>query len=267
MLFVDKFIRRAITILLLTFMVQQAVARNTGVQSEGMPGDAGHWSYAGETGPANWGSLSQAFSQCESGRHQSPVDINIREVEHSRLPPLKFHYRTSILSIDRDGGRLWIDYDSGSYLKIRGNRYKFRGFDFHTPGEHSFNGKRADMEIHLHHLDSQGNLLIVAIPVIDGHRNNFTLSRIWEKIPKRSGYRHYRRIGINPMFLLPTDRSYAFYSGSETKPPCAENVQWVVLTNPLKVSKSDISRFRDIVGNNARPIQPLNDRIVLQDSH
>ncbi|MEN8168345.1 MAG: carbonic anhydrase family protein [Pseudomonadota bacterium] len=259
--------RRAITILLLTFMVQQAVARNTGARSGGMPGDAGQWSYAGETGPAHWASLSEAFSQCGTGRHQSPVDINIRETQQTPLPPLNFHYRTSILSIDREGGRLWIDYDSGSYLKIRGNRYKLRGFDFHTPGEHSFNGNLADMEIHLYHLDSQGNRLIVAIPVIGGHRNNFTLSRIWENIPKRSGNRHYRQVGINPMFLLPSDRSYAFYSGSETKPPCVENVQWVVFTNPLNVSKSDISRFRDIVGSNARPIQPLNGRIVLQDSH
>jgi carbonic anhydrase len=190
------------------------------------------------------------------------VDISI--TKHTYLPPLSFQYRTSVLSINREGVSVWIDYDSGSYLKIRGKRYRFIGFDFHTPGEHSFNGKTAEMEIHLHHLDAQGKRLIVAIPVVSGHRNNITLSRIWEHIPKYNSLRQYRRIGINPIFLLPSDRSYALYSGSETKPPCEENVLWIVFTNPLKVSSKDISRFHSIIGNNARPVQPLNDRVIVQ---
>jgi carbonic anhydrase len=194
--------------------------------------------------------------------HQSPVDISNTKQTH--LPTLSFQYRTSVLSINRAGESLWIDYDSGSYLKIRGKRYRFIGFDFHTPGEHTLDGNRAEMEVHLHHLDAQGQRLIVAIPVIGDHRNNIMLSRIWEHIPKYNSIRQYRRIGINPIFLLPTDRSYALYSGSETKPPCEEDVLWIVFTNPLRVSAKDISRFQSVLGNNARPLQPLNNRVIVQ---
>jgi carbonic anhydrase len=257
------FIYKTLIGVLLLGLVQIPVAAGEGESAEeAVIQGADQWSYSGQTGPSNWAGLSDAYSTCATGQHQSPVDIS--ETKHTYLPPLSFQYRTSVLSINREGVSVWIDYDSGSYLKIRGKRYRFIGFDFHTPGEHSFNGKTAEMEIHLHHLDAQGKRLIVAIPVVSGHRNNITLSRIWEHIPKYNSLRQYRRIGINPIFLLPSDRSYALYSGSETKPPCEENVLWIVFTNPLKVSSKDISRFHSIIGNNARPVQPLNDRVIVQ---
>jgi carbonic anhydrase len=257
------FIYKTLIGVLLLGLVQIPVAAGEGESAEeAVIQGADQWSYSGQTGPSNWAGLSDAYSTCATGQHQSPVDISI--TKHTYLPPLSFQYRTSVLSINREGVSVWIDYDSGSYLKIRGKRYRFIGFDFHTPGEHSFNGKTAEMEIHLHHLDAQGKRLIVAIPVVSGHRNNITLSRIWEHIPKYNSLRQYRRIGINPIFLLPSDRSYALYSGSETKPPCEENVLWIVFTNPLKVSSKDISRFHSIIGNNARPVQPLNDRVIVQ---
>jgi carbonic anhydrase len=69
------------------------------------------------------------------------------------------------------------------------------------------------------------------------------------------------------MFLLPSDRSYALYSGSETKPPCEEDVLWIVFTSPLRVSAKDIGRFQNILGDNARPLQPLNNRVIVQSGH
>ncbi len=248
---------------LLLSLAQHAIAMDEGDPSGKKANEgADQWSYYGQTGPANWASISDTYSTCGVGKQQSPVDIS--HTKQTYLPPLNFHYRTSVLSINRQGGDIWVDYDSGSYLNIRGKRYRFIGFDFHTPGEHSFNGQPAEMEIHLHHLDPQGQRLIVAIPVVGGHRSNITLSRIWENIPQYNALRHYRRVGINPMFLLPSDRSYALYSGSETKPPCKEDVLWIVFTNPIRVSSQDINRFHSIVGDNARPVQPLNNRVIVQ---
>ena len=222
------------------------------------------WGYTGQTGPNHWASISESYSLCGTGKHQSPVDI--ADTKLSYLPPLNFQYHTSVLTISREGGSLWVDYDSGSYLNIRGKRYRFIGFDFHTPGEHTFNGDRSEMEIHLHHLDSQGRRLIVAIPVVGGHRSNITLTRISENVPNHDTLMQYRRIGINPMFLLPADRSYALYSGSETKPPCEEDVLWIVFMNPLRVSNQEINYLHSIVGDNARPVQPLNNRVILQSN-
>ena len=262
---VVKFMSYVLSGLLLLYLVRPGAAEEGDgrVVKEGMR-VTDWWNYPVQGGASNQTESSDNDSMCNTGQHQSPVDI--RNTKHTHLPPLNFQYRTSILSINREGGNLWIDYDSGSYLYIRGKRYKLIGFDFHTPGEHRFNGEAAEMEIHLHHIDAEGQRLIVAIPVVGGHRNNITLMRIWENIPNYNSLREYRRIGINPMFLLPLDRSYALYSGSETKPPCEEDVLWIVFTNPIRVSNRDIGRFHSIVGNNARPVQPLNNRVIVQSN-
>ena len=222
------------------------------------------WSYQGEKGQAHWSELSTSFQECEAGLKQSPVDI--REVRFTHLPSLKFSYRTSMMTIYRKPEQLWLKYDHGSSLKVGPKRYKFVGFDFHTPGEHSFRGRKHDMEIHMHHLGDDGEPLIVAIPVNGGHRKNITLTRIGEHIPRMQSHMRSRRIGLNAMFLLPSDRSYYSYQGSETRPPCTEGVQWIVMKNPIRVSWDEINLFKSIVGVNARDTQPLNNRVILSSS-
>ena len=223
----------------------------------------GGWSYTGEKGPAHWGSIREEFPLCCVGRRQSPIDIN--RVTPAHEPLLNIHYHTTTTALLREPYRLMLEYDPGSYLKIRGQRYRLVSFDFHTPGEHSFQGSRPDMEIHLHHLGPQGEPLILSIPLVGGHRHNVTLGRILENLPPVDGRVYNRRAGINVLFLLPRDRSYYTYEGSETRPPCQENIQWVVFKNPVRVSWEDIQRIHAVVGDNNRPIQPRNGRVVWAD--
>jgi carbonic anhydrase len=72
-----------------------------------------------------------------------------------------------------------------------------------------------------------------------------------------------RQTGINPLFLLPSERGYYTYVGSLTEPPCTEGVDWFVLAEPVEVDASYIQSFVQTVGTNARPVQPLNGRGVL----
>ncbi len=89
------------------------------------------------------------------------------------------------------------------------------------------------------------------------------LSRILEYLPMHSGERvRQRQVGINPIFLLPSDRSYFRYTGSLAMPPCTESVLWLVMREPLEVSRWQIQRIAQAVGPNARPLQPLNGRPV-----
>ena len=60
------------------------------------------------------------------------------------------------------------------------------------------------------------------------------------------------------------------YAGSLTTPGCEENADWWVVQNPIKISSIDFGRLhQDLVeyqitddGDNARPVQPLNGRVV-----
>lgn len=238
-------------------------ARDTGMHSIfiGNSGDPAIWSYAGETGPEHWASLSSDYADCAKDG-QSPV--NLTRTVLADLPPLNFHYFTSTLSLRHNPIALTVDYDSGSYLEVGKRRYDFIGLEFHIPGEHMLLGQVADMEIHLRHIGLDGKTLIVAMPVETGHRKNHTLARILEHVPGGFGNFADRYTGYNAMFLLPADRTYFAYQGSETRPPCTPDVTWIVLQNPVKASREEVELLQSFLSTNARPMQPLNDRVILQ---
>ena len=71
---------------------------------------------------------------------------------------------------------------------------------------------------------------------------------------------------INPNKLLPAKHSYYRYAGSLTTPPCAETVEWLLLTTPIAVADSDIAAFAKLYPMNARPAQKMNRRDVLLSS-
>jgi carbonic anhydrase len=69
-------------------------------------------------------------------------------------------------------------------------------------------------------------------------------------------------VEINPADLLPRDTAYYTYMGSVTAPPCTEGVTWFVLKTPVDVSAEQINAFARLYPHDARPIQPLNGRVV-----
>jgi carbonic anhydrase len=71
-------------------------------------------------------------------------------------------------------------------------------------------------------------------------------------------------ITINAANLLPPDLSYYTFFGSLTTPPCSENVTWFVLKHPVTITGEEIEQFAELYRHDARPIQPLYDRVVLE---
>jgi carbonic anhydrase len=73
--------------------------------------------------------------------------------------------------------------------------------------------------------------------------------------------------------FLPSSRDYYTYTGSLTTYPCSEGIQFIVMKDPVLVTKYDISRMRKSVSaypttiinsfkNDNRPVQPLIGRVV-----
>lgn len=219
------------------------------------------WSYVGETGPAHWAELSPAFAACRSGLQQSPIDI--REVQPIPYEPLQFLYRTQALDAVNDGRGVYVVAPSGSELRLRGETYELTSFHFHTPGENLINGRGTAAEVHFVHRDQMGRNLIVVVPIQPARHSNSTLSRIVERLPLGVGERlSYRQVGVNPLFLLPSDKGYFTYTGSLANPPCSEPVTWVILAEPVALEPSLIERLARATGTNVRPAQPLNGRTV-----
>jgi carbonic anhydrase len=56
--------------------------------------------------------------------------------------------------------------------------------------------------------------------------------------------------------------SYYTYPGSLTTPPCSETVTWLVLKQQAELSASQYEEFRKVLGNDFRPVQAQNGRLV-----
>src|SRR6185369_8608541 len=94
---------------------------------------APHWTYTGATGPAHWSELDKAFSACQSGHLQSPIDI--RTSKPADLPAIQFAYQPAPLHIINNGHTVQVNYAPGSFITVGATRYQLKQFHFHHPSE------------------------------------------------------------------------------------------------------------------------------------
>ncbi len=220
------------------------------------------WDYDGEDGPDYWGELKEEFTACKTGQSQSPIDIQIHRAVKEKLPAIEFHYQEAPLSILNNGHTIQVNYPAGSSIKVGDASYELVQFHFHTPSEHTINGKPFPMVAHLVHKDAAGDLGVIGVMMKEGGKNPI-IDTLWKVVPKKAGEKVERTdITIDATALLPEDRSYFAYSGSLTTPPCSESVSWMVLKTPVEVSGDQVAVLASLVGNNARPVQALNGRTV-----
>src|SRR5215467_3658558 len=172
-------------------------------------GEAGekhhHWSYSGHDGPSHWGQLDSSYRACGTGKVQSPINIETKDVTPTDLPPLVFNYRPVLLNIVDNGHTIQVNYEAGSALLVGGKRYELVQFHFHHPSEEEVNGKQFEMVAHLVHRDADGQLAVVAVPLKLG-RDNPLLATLWSNLPKQGVHEpQVTKARINAGGLLPSD--------------------------------------------------------------
>lgn len=225
------------------------------------------WAYEGPLGAEHWSDLDPAYAACKAGRSQSPIDI--RNPERADLPTLRFEYQSSPLRyLINNGYTIRVNYHdaagSGNFLLVGDLRYRLTQFHFHRPSEESIHGRSYPMVVHLMHESSDGKIAGVAVLLQSG-KTNPTVQQIWDHMPEVKGDEEaIPGVSVNPAGLLPADRAYYTYTGSITAPPCTEGVTWIVLKTPVEVSPEQISAFARLYPHDVRPLQPLNDRVVLE---
>jgi carbonic anhydrase len=237
-----------------TFCLIMICAINAGAED--------HWSYTGKTGPDEWGKLSPEFATCKTGKNQSPIDIKHAKV--SDLPPIQFNYQPAKLRIINNGHTIQINYPAGSSITVGDKKYELKQFHFHHPSENKIKGKAFSLEAHFVHADASGNLAVVAVMLKPGPANP-VLATLWAHVPREAGpEQKLDDVAINAADLLPAERNYYTFSGSLTTPPCSENVTWLLLKAPNTLTQAQSDTFGSIYEYNARPVQKLNDREVLE---
>lgn len=218
-----------------------------------------HWEYFGHEGPQYWGKLSSEFESCGTGKSQSPINIVGFKGEH--LQPIEFAYASSAADLVNNGHTVQVNLPNGGSIKLNSGSYHLAQFHFHSPSEESINGKHYPLVAHLVHKKDDGSIAVVAVLFKEG-RENRSLSDIFKGLPKGMGETVTVSQSFDASNVLPTKQEYYAYVGSLTTSPCTEGVQWRILKEPVEVSTSQLRMFRAIYKLNARPVQPLNGRLI-----
>ncbi len=232
-----------------------------------------HWAYSGEDGPAHWASLSPTYNLCGAGTNQSPINIDKSGVKSGttwqlnyQMTSLRIAHNEHMDEIIDNGHTIQVTVDEGSSFTFGSKTYNLKQFHFHTPSEHTIDGKNMPMEMHMVHQAEDGSLAVVGVLFKEGSGPNENFAKIIQHLPNAKGESmHLKQDSIDLKVHMPADNFAYHYTGSLTTPPCSENVQWLVLRDMVSLSPDQIRAFSSRIGPNNRPVQPIHARTVQMD--
>ncbi len=225
-----------------------------------------HWDYVNShaEGPGHWGDLDHAFEQCNKGIHQSPVNVDKSKTVKAQLPALEFSYSSVAPVILNNGHTVQVGLPAGQKLKVGDQSYELLQFHFHTPSEEAVSDKRSPMVAHFVHKNAEGKLGVVAL-LIDIGKAEGPMDVIFDHLPRPGEKVTVDDLTLDLSAMLPKNLGYYNLEGSLTTPPCSEGVNWMILKEHGTLTKAHVRAFQRMFHEghgNARPIQPLNDRVV-----
>lgn len=224
-------------------------------------------------GPKHWGDLKKEWTACKNGEIQSPIDMSNQRVEIiQKSRQLERNYKPANATVKNRGHDIslqWVFQEAGS-IKINGTEYFLQQGHWHSPSEHSINGRRYDMELHLVHVSQDSNvknkIAVIGALYKIGHAEPF-LSQLMKNISSMIDEKEEGNMGmIDPRKIKLGGKRYYRYMGSLTVPPCTEGVIWTIDRKVRTVSRHQVKLLREAVHDyaeeNARPVQPLNTREI-----
>uniref|UniRef100_A0A8C1DQP5 Carbonic anhydrase n=1 Tax=Cyprinus carpio carpio TaxID=630221 RepID=A0A8C1DQP5_CYPCA len=259
---------------------------------------SGEWCYQSQfschdtcRGPSEWKYL---FPNC-GGQRQSPINIVTRRVKHDpKLTSFIFegHEKVFNISVENHGHSAHFTLPQSVRLRGGGLSATYKAVQFHLHwgenggqgSEHSVDGERYPMELHIVHIkekygslgealnDSTGVAALAFFFEVTSGQNK-QLDRVIEALGKvryegnSSEIENFRLTDIIPQA---SKLNYYRYSGSLTTPGCDQAVVWTVFQQTLPISKNQLMSVDKqlLFGTEKpmtgifRPVQNLNGRVV-----
>ncbi|KAM6174618.1 carbonic anhydrase 4 [Erethizon dorsatum] len=255
----------------------------------------GHTAAASRLGrwPDQWG------GECQKSQ-QSPIDIvtSKARLDHD-LEEFSFsgYDKKQRRTVQNNGHSVMVSLESDATINGGGLATQYQAKQLHlhwsqdlnNGSEHSLDGQRFAMELHIVHEKETGTsslreeaqnpkdeIAVLAFLVEEGNELNEGFRLLVEALG------HIPKPGMNTtmetssiMDLLPKEdklRHYFRYQGSLTTPPCDETVVWTVFKERIQLRKDQILAFSQKLYydqeeklrmmDNVRPLQHLGDRLV-----
>ncbi|KAK3179690.1 hypothetical protein Dsin_033060 [Dipteronia sinensis] len=148
------------------------------------------YSLLGTKGPGRWGDLKEEWGACKSGSLQSPIDMSSFRVEiFEKSGEIKRSYTPSNAIVK----------NRGHDISINGTDYFLQQGHWHSPSEHTINGRRFDLELHMVHLSFDPNatykIAVIAQLYKIGPPDAF-LSKLIENVMPIADKLEERNIGV-----------------------------------------------------------------------
>ncbi|XP_076925678.1 alpha carbonic anhydrase 7-like [Bidens hawaiensis] len=220
-------------------------------------------------GPDHWGEIHSEWSMCNQGDLQSPIDLTHKRVQTtSSLGRLDRDYKAANTTLVNRGHDMMLKWTGGAgHININGTKYQLNQLHWHTPTEHTVNGRRYNLELHLVHQSIDGKIAVVGIMYKIGRPDSILslMEPYFKSLAATKGVE--MSVGImDPRGIKVGSRKYYRYIGSLTTPPCYQNVIWTIVKKVRTVSREQLHAIREAVHDdaeaNSRPVQPLNNRWI-----
>ncbi|KAF7298444.1 Alpha carbonic anhydrase [Mycena kentingensis (nom. inval.)] len=145
--------------------------------------------------------------------------------------------------------------------------FAVKQFHFHTPSEHTLEGEKFPLEMHIVHQAPNGSIAVLGIlfePT--GNKTNTDhffapISRAVDDIASPGNQTTVTGLDLNALIgpfnnVGGSDIIEVYtYTGSLTTPPCTEGVSWFVLSKPLLVNVDSYNALSKVLKFNARYTQ------------
>ncbi|KAI4990149.1 hypothetical protein ZWY2020_038512 [Hordeum vulgare] len=222
------------------------------------------------TGPDKWAKVNKEWATCGDGKKQSPIDISKVKTKKD-MAPLEPTYKASTCTLQNRGHDFILQWKGGNgKLTIGKKDYALQQVHWHVPSEHTVNGTRFDVELHMVHQDSSKARAVISVlySAKESGDPSKTLSDLAPYFEKLAGKRNEDaevKEPVDPSVWVDKGSGYYRYKGSLTTPPCTEGVLWNILSKVQHVSKEQIKMLQSVSEkpeNNDRPVQKINDRVV-----
>ncbi len=191
---------------------------------------------------------------------QSPVDIT-GYVSGGEVT-LAFEYSGQADHLVNTGEVIRVSYEDGGGIEVEGRSYQIAEAHSHNPSEHTIEGERFALEVHLVHRHQSGRIAVVGVLFRKGEASP-AIQAIIDSAPGDEGATSPAS-GLGAADFLPEGRGYYSYIGSLTTPPYTEGVRWHVMADALEVSAEQVTQLAALTGGgaNSRPLQLLNGRQI-----
>lgn len=220
------------------------------------------WSYKDNTAPQYWANINPLYLGCAEGNQQSPINITTKNVKKGAMQ-FELHYNVAKgVNLVLNHNTFKMVYPQGSFLEMGGSRYQLKEIYFKTPSENTIDTFRSMLEAQFLHEDSKGNKVILSVLFVEG-RANPLFDVIVKNLPTQPNKANFIA-NVDIYKLLPNNLTSYQFDGSLTTPPCSQGVRWIVLNEAMTLSQRQIDSMRNITNANARPLQEVFNRLIVE---